>query len=237
VYGVNEDLSTARYPVFIRRENEHDGSLSPLIHSAAELPAAIAAARGKGVRDDELLVVEHVNTADVGGVYRKYAAFRIGSAVFPFHINFAKNWVVKRSEFLTPELEAEEAAFRASTHWNTQLREIFERANVEYGRVDFSLVDGRIVVWEINTNPSLGGDPFRAKPHRLPIIHAMCKELNEGLAALRPEIGAAAGASIPFQVPAALLRDLGIGPKEQLARHARRALRQIAQASPWRRAV
>lgn len=31
----------------------------------------------------------------------------------------------------------------------------FDLAHIEYGRVDYSLKNGEIVVWEINTNPIL----------------------------------------------------------------------------------
>ncbi|HLX69399.1 MAG TPA: hypothetical protein VKV04_07215 [Verrucomicrobiae bacterium] len=33
------------------------------------------------------------------------------------------------------------------------LREIFDLARIEYGRCDYSVVNGRLQVWEINTNP------------------------------------------------------------------------------------
>jgi hypothetical protein len=34
-----------------------------------------------------------------------------------------------------------------------ELRTIFDRARIEFGRIDYTFVDGRLVVYEINTNP------------------------------------------------------------------------------------
>ena len=42
----DEDLSNVRFPAFVRRTNEHDGNLSPLVHSFDELTQAIAGAPG-----------------------------------------------------------------------------------------------------------------------------------------------------------------------------------------------
>jgi hypothetical protein len=33
--------------------------------------------------------------------------------------------------------------------------DIFARAGLEYGRIDYGLADGRLQVWEINTGPTL----------------------------------------------------------------------------------
>jgi hypothetical protein len=35
------------------------------------------------------------------------------------------------------------------------LREIFRLARIEYGRMDYALLGGRLQVWEINTNPTI----------------------------------------------------------------------------------
>lgn len=42
--------------------------------------------------------------------------------------------------------------FHCNPH-QAALLEIFELAHVDYGRCDYALVNGRIQVWEINTNP------------------------------------------------------------------------------------
>jgi hypothetical protein len=37
-----------------------------------------------------------------------------------------------------------------------QLAEIFRVGGVEYGRIDYSIKDGRVQTWEINLNPTIG---------------------------------------------------------------------------------
>jgi hypothetical protein len=37
-----------------------------------------------------------------------------------------------------------------------ELREIFRIANIDYGRIDYALLDGRVQTWEINNNPTIG---------------------------------------------------------------------------------
>ena len=40
-----------------------------------------------------------------------------------------------------------------------ELRKLFGAANIEYGRIDYTIADGRIQVFEINTNPAGAWDP------------------------------------------------------------------------------
>jgi hypothetical protein len=37
-----------------------------------------------------------------------------------------------------------------------ELREIFAIANIDYGRIDYSILDGKVQTWEINLNPTIG---------------------------------------------------------------------------------
>jgi hypothetical protein len=45
-----------------------------------------------------------------------------------------------------------------------ELRKIFDLANIEYGRIDYSLLNGKIQVWEINTNPNITSSPMKIAP-------------------------------------------------------------------------
>src|ERR1700742_828337 len=54
-YGIEEDRSKIRFPVFIRRADEHDGNLSPLVQSFEELDSAISELRRGGLSDDQML--------------------------------------------------------------------------------------------------------------------------------------------------------------------------------------
>ena len=37
-----------------------------------------------------------------------------------------------------------------------QVMEVFEAGGIEYGRLDYTVLDGRVIAWEINTNPYFG---------------------------------------------------------------------------------
>jgi hypothetical protein len=44
------------------------------------------------------------------------------------------------------------------------LRRVCELGGVEYGRVDYGMLDGRLQLWEINTNPTIGADLAHEAP-------------------------------------------------------------------------
>ncbi len=157
VYRLADGESPKRFPVFLRTANDHKGSISPLLGSAEELDTATAALRGRGERLDNKLVVEFCNTADPDGLYRKYGAFIVGARILPRHLFFSRHWVVKDWSVLDDPLLREEQQYLATNPHERQLREVFAAARIEYGRIDYSLRDGEMQVWEINTNPIIIG--------------------------------------------------------------------------------
>jgi len=50
----------------------------------------------------------------------------------------------------------EELEYVTTNPHQKQLSEIFELAQVEYGRIDYAMKDGRVQTWEINLNPTIG---------------------------------------------------------------------------------
>ena len=146
-----------RYPVFIRNERLHEGALSPLLNSEPEIRHAIGRALVQGHKLKDLLIVEFCNTANDAGYYRKYAAFVVGKKVIPRSLNYGREWMLKHSqtEFTMPMVQ-EELEFVSQNPHEQQLLEIFELANVEYGRIDYAIKDGRVQTWEINLNPTIG---------------------------------------------------------------------------------
>jgi hypothetical protein len=152
-----EDLSGLSYPVFLREERSHDGAVSPLLHSPSEVEARIGLALVQGYRLGELLVVEFCDTADGNGFYRKYAAFVVGKRVVARSLNYGRQWMLKQggTEF-SREMVLEENDYVSRNPHEAQLKEIFEVAGVEYGRIDYALKDGRVQTWEINLNPTIG---------------------------------------------------------------------------------
>jgi hypothetical protein len=50
---------------------------------------------------------------------------------------------------------AEETQYLSENPHLEQLRRIFEIAKINFGRIDYGCVNGKVQVWEINTNPNL----------------------------------------------------------------------------------
>jgi hypothetical protein len=152
-----EDLTGLRYPVFLRGERDHEGAISPLLHSAAAVEAGIGRALVAGHRLRDLLVVEFCATADTEGFYRKYAAFVVGNLVVARSLNYGREWMLKfGGNAYSRSMVLEERDYVFSNPHETQLTEICRVAGIEYGRIDYSLKHDRVQTWEINLNPTIG---------------------------------------------------------------------------------
>jgi hypothetical protein len=154
VFRQDEDLSDLRFPVFLREEVKHSGSLTRLLHSRRELADACR-------RFPDALVVEWLDSSDEEGTFRKYAYYRIGEHLVPGHLDFAKDWVVKGWSGCVPEGRhlAEYRQFVATRPHDEAVAAAFAAARIEYGRIDYAVAGGRLQVWEINSNPNLVAAP------------------------------------------------------------------------------
>ena len=170
VYRLADHPTPKRFPVFIRGEDDHKGPLSPLLHNQQELNDwGTLFERQTGGRNGKL-VVEFCDVSDSDGVFRKYAAFKIGDRILPRHLFFATDWCVKCWECLDDAYLAEEWEYLSNNPHHDELRRIFEIAKIDFGRIDYGVLNGQIQVWEINTNPMLpvdygGGGPARDRVH------------------------------------------------------------------------
>jgi hypothetical protein len=157
-----------RYPVFIRSEDGYDGPETALLHDDAEFDAAVAELDRRGLPRRGRIAIGFANKPDADGYFHKYGAFNIGGAIVPHDRMFGRNWIVKmryendRSVPSYDEAYAESAAgiareleyIRANPH-EAELKRAFRIAGIDYGRADYGVVDGRIQIYEINTNPHL----------------------------------------------------------------------------------
>jgi hypothetical protein len=159
-FRASDDVSGSRYPVFVREANRHNGPLTGLLDGPRAVSRELRRLRWKGYDPDELLVVEFCDTSDAEGVYRKYAAYVVGDRIVPKSLRFSRHWMVKATHTGWNERRVEEefAYLRDNPH-EEALREIARRARIEYGRFDYSLRQGELQVWEINTNPTIGPGP------------------------------------------------------------------------------
>jgi hypothetical protein len=152
--------STLRYPVFVRFANQHTGNLTPLLDSRRALDKALASLMGARLRLRDLLVVEFCDTKDANGVYRKYSAYKIGDRIVPRYLECSREWMVKWDwRIFDRERADEERRFLETNPHEAWIREIFRLARIDYGRVDYGVLDGAPQAWEINTNPTIGRGP------------------------------------------------------------------------------
>ena len=157
VWRATEYESVDRFPVFVRVEADHRGPRSTLLRSHDEIARSLHALQRRGWRIDDLVVVEFCDTVGPGGVYRKYAAFNVGGRLLACHAMAARDWNVKSSQVrLDEDVVEEELAFVETNPHEGCLRRAFALAGVDYGRVDYGLLEGRVQVWEINLNPTIG---------------------------------------------------------------------------------
>jgi hypothetical protein len=175
-----------RFPVFLRFEDGHEPPLSDLLPDQAALEAALAALQARGLPLAGVLVVEFCAEPVTPGAWRRYGTFRIGEAMHTDHSVIQDGWWVKAGTLgLSTEAMAEEE-YRAARdgRYLPALRPVFELAGVEYGRADHATAEGREVVFEINTNPTLSGPHPQRLPRRAETLELSRWNLARALAAI-----------------------------------------------------
>lgn len=154
------ELWNLRYPVFVREEHGHNGTLTRLLQTPRELAEHLGLTVARGYRLQDLLVVEFCDTADATGYHRKYAAFIIGSRIIARSLAYAGAWMLKaRATEFSPSMLEEERHYVLGNPHEAQIRRIAGIGGVEYGRIDYAVKDGKVVTWEINLNPTIGRRP------------------------------------------------------------------------------
>lgn len=202
------------FPVFLRERDDHNGALSGLVESRATLERAIVSLMLRGYTLEQLLAVEFCDTADAGGIYRKYSAFIVGDVILPRYLNASREWMVKQGRRIYEARFAdEELAYLASNPHESWLRAAFDLARIRYGRIDYGVQQGAPRIWEINTSPTIGRvGPPRPRPpeaerYRDWIAPGRDRFYRDFIAAWRaidePDTG-----TIDFEPPAELLRRL-----------------------------
>jgi len=149
-------LRCKKFPVFLRREHDHNASISGLLFTHKELVRAIARSLYLGYRLRDLIIVEYCDTVDGAGMFRKYSSFIIGDRVLPHTLVHSDHWITKsRGRLIDVATAREELEYVQTNPHRDWLRETFALANIRYGRIDYGLLNGEPQVWEINTNPTI----------------------------------------------------------------------------------
>ena len=155
-----------RFPVFLRDEHGTVWEPPALLPSHDVYEAQLA----RGERPGQV-AIEHCDTRDASGVYRKYGAFVVGRRIVPRHLFFSRNWLVKAADIVDQDRLAEELGFLTSNPHEEALLRACRLANISYGRIDYALLDGVPQVWEINTTPQIVVAPGKDAPERA-VVHA-----------------------------------------------------------------
>lgn len=149
-------LRCNEFPVFLRREHDHNASLTGLLRTRKELAQAVAKSLHLGYRLRDLIVVEYCDTVDATGIFRKYSSFIVGDRILPHTLMHNENWISKsRGRLVDAATAREELEYVQKNPHAEWLRETFALAKIRYGRIDYGLLHGKPQVWEINTNPTI----------------------------------------------------------------------------------
>ncbi len=144
-----------RYPVFLRIEDGCLGAETDLIHGPEEFDRAVEDLRKTQRPLKRRIAVSFEAARDPEGYFRKYGAFRIGDAIIPQHILRSPDWVVKSAKSEpSPEFAAEEIGFVRDNPHADQLRKATDIGDLQFGRIDYTIRDGRPVIFEVNPNPT-----------------------------------------------------------------------------------
>ena len=186
-----------RYPVFIRSEIGHEGALTELLHTPAQLSVAIETlVATPGLTAETLWVIEFRDVRNADGWYEKYSVFRVADTYFAHDYTVNHHWVNKGeadSEH-SEQWVAADLAYRQSNPHVDLVRPVFELAGIEYGRIDYAFENDKLVVFEINMNPMIS-TPETERP----IWRASVEDLwQEYVQALR-KLGL--GAEQPYYLP------------------------------------
>jgi hypothetical protein len=146
-----------RFPVFVRHMHDHSGPRTRLLGTRRDVIRALCGLRLRGYRLRDLMIVEFCDTSRRDGLFRKFAAFKVGNTIIPCHLFVSRHWCVKsiRNEPTEGRLREANKFIEENPHieW---LRRVFSAGGIDYGRVDYGMLDGVPQVWEINLNPTIG---------------------------------------------------------------------------------
>jgi hypothetical protein len=150
------------FPVFIRNEFDHLSADLELIADQQGLDATLRKMSQTGIPLAGKLVIEYAGQEVSPGVWQRFATYRVGDRLIAHHNVVDFRWAAKDVQDM-PRLLAHpmlatftenERRFVSGNMHDEALRQAFDLAGIDYGRADFSLVDGHPQIFEINTNPA-----------------------------------------------------------------------------------
>ena len=98
VYRAHQVDQIQRFPVFVRHIFDHNGPLTRLLTTRKDLVKALRSLRLRGLSLRDYMIVEYCDASGPDGLFRKYAAFRVGSRIIPCHLFRSREWSVKSGQ-------------------------------------------------------------------------------------------------------------------------------------------
>ena len=152
VYRAHQVDEVERFPVFVRHIFHHHGPATRLLTTRKDLVRALRTIRMRGRSLRDHMIVESCDASGPDRLFRKYAAFRVGSRIIPCHLFTSREWSVKSGQDDVTERGLDEALtyYEANPHaaW---LRRVFDLARIDYGRVE---------LWHVSRrSPGMGNQP------------------------------------------------------------------------------
>jgi hypothetical protein len=156
VYSLGEDLSGARFPLFVRWADDHEGPRTELLYDADAVCAAMEDLAAQAPeRADKVFAAEYCAAPGDGGDFIVFGGFHARGTVFAAQWAATADWKQKQSIPNYPMNDWVKAT-RDYVYGFPHARELhraFKLAGVDYGRADYSVVRDRVQIYEINTNP------------------------------------------------------------------------------------
>ena len=187
------------FPVFLRTRAAHRGTLTGLLNTAEEAAAALKDLTDQGYCLSDLMFVEYCAEPVAENLFRKLAAYCVGGKVVTSMSVHDATWHAKFGQegVATEELYKDELSAVEENRHGAAMETYFRAANVEFGRADFAMVNGRIEVYEINTNPNNS----RILEHPFPIRVEADALFHQRLAEAMQQIDTPKGAPIALDHP------------------------------------
>lgn len=197
VWDVETDPLPDRYPVFLRTRAAHRGTQTDLLETPEEAQAALDRLVASGLCKADLMFVEYRAEPIKDGLFRKLAAYCVGDRIVTgmsvhdesWHAKFGKEGVAGEALYID-EMQAVQENRHAEA-----LAGHFKAAGIAFGRADFTLVNDRIEVYEINTNPNNSRILEHPFPLRIEADALFHQRLAEALQAVDTPAG---GAPVPL---------------------------------------
>lgn len=154
VYTLDQ-IDQVQFPVFLRYNEGHDGNQSELIHDRATLDSQLNRLKRRAAGRTPI-IMEFLDYADADGRYYKYSHFRVGDQLSYGGMACGNSWCLKASQIVEPKVLERENRDGEDHQHHQAIMDVFQMTGIEYGRIDYTFVDGKLQVFEINTNPDMG---------------------------------------------------------------------------------